>query len=79
MDKVKSCKYACVLSGSIDGNTLYDIYVVGRKPAISSGWHPNKANIISDIQVYHLSYTVAAVIIYDNNEKEYVEQVKRYI
>ena len=77
MSQEDNCIQAEVYWGSMNGNSIWDIYAVGRIPLVSSTNSPFRKEIINKITITTLPYTVAAFIYFDSG-MEYVENVKRY-
>jgi hypothetical protein len=73
-----TCIQVDVLYGTMNGNSIWDSYQVGKKPLLQSGTSPFSGKIIESIEIHELSYTVAAMIFYKDDGMQYTEDVKRY-
>lgn len=71
------CIRVDVLVGVFNGETLYDVYQVGYEANQTFGKNPFRGQKVKKIEINSLSYTVSAIIYFDNGI-EYTEDVKRY-
>jgi len=72
------CIWAKSRVGVLDGNTLWDVFIVGRKPILTSGPSDFYDKIIREIEVHELSYDVVAEIYFEDGSFTFVDHIAQF-
>lgn len=75
----KICYQAWAYVGEFDGNTIYDIFTIGKKTLLRSADNYMPHARVEKINVHRLSNTVCAEIFFEGGVYRYIENIKRYI